>query len=91
MVVSLSGGVCAILSWLGRTGWEQISLPLMKGGAYLCNLYFFLLSGNLKNANSKSAIAQHIYTLRLCFQLVREQKHDYKICISNTAPLEKKT
>lgn len=63
MVVSLSGGVCAILSWLGRTRWERISLPLMKGGAYLCNLdfYFFLLSGNLKNANSKSAIAQHTY------------------------------
>lgn len=59
MVVSLSGGICAILCWLGRAGWERISLPLMKGGAYLCNLYFFLLSGNLKNANSKSAIAQH--------------------------------
>lgn len=59
MAISLSGGVCAILSWLGRTGWERISLPLMKGGAYLCNLYFFfLLSGNLKNANSESAIAQ---------------------------------
>lgn len=41
MVGSLSGGVCAILSWLGRTGWERISLPLMKGGAYLCNLFFF--------------------------------------------------
>lgn len=61
MVVSLSGGICAILCWLGRAGWERISLPLMKGGAYLRNLYFFffLLSGNLKNANSKSAIAQH--------------------------------
>lgn len=59
MVGSLSGGVCAILSWLGRTGWERISLPLMKGGAYLCNLRVFLLSGNLKNANSKCALAQH--------------------------------
>lgn len=32
----------------------------------------------------------HRDTLRLCFQLVREQKHDYKMCASNTTPLEKK-
>lgn len=90
MVVSLSGGVCAILSWLGRTGWERISLPVMKGGAYLCNLNFFLLSGNLKNANSRLLLHNiRRDTLRLCFQPGREQKH-YKMCASNTMPLEKK-
>lgn len=29
-------------------------------------------------------------TLRLRFQLVREQKHGYKMCASNTVPLQKK-
>jgi len=32
----------------------------------------------------------HRDTLRLCFQLVGEQKQDYKMCISNTVPLEEK-
>lgn len=32
----------------------------------------------------------HRDALRLCFQLIGEQKHDYKMCASNTVPLEKK-
>lgn len=87
---SLSGGVCAILSWLGRTGWERILLPLMKGGAYLCNLRVLLLSGNLKNANSKCALAQHTQGYTEATLSVREKIHGYKMCASNTVPCRRK-
>lgn len=46
---------------LVRQGWVGENITAFNEGWRIStqSLFFFLLSGNLKNANSKSAIAQH--------------------------------